>query len=111
MYLRRIPLTDVPADEKEAAQFLHEMFIRKDKMQESFHTHGDFFTGSGVTRVEPIVHKSRLCSLFNTLFWIVTTLTPILYSLMNLLLSGELVYFSIGALIILACKYFFEIFL
>jgi lysophosphatidic acid acyltransferase/lysophosphatidylinositol acyltransferase len=101
IYLKRYHLKDVPDDEAGAAQWLHNLFRRKDKLQESFHTHGDFFTGSGEERIEPIVYKPSLAGLINTITWDVMTLSFMIYNLAYLLLSGELIYFSIGASIIL----------
>lgn len=54
MYLRRIDTKSIPDTEAEAAEWLHEVFRYKDRMQESFHTHGDFFTSSGVAPIEPV---------------------------------------------------------
>lgn len=74
-------------------------------MQESFHNTGDFFKESGVKRVEPFSVAPRIYSLLNTVGWAVFTLTPMLYYLLGLLFSGELLYFSISAVILLTCKY------
>lgn len=80
-------------------------FLFQDKMQDSFFNTGDFFLESGVERVEPFEVPPRVYSLINTLGWAVVTLTPMLYYLLGLLLSGKLVYFSIGCVILGACKY------
>lgn len=96
MLVRRFPLSSVPADENEAAEWLQNLFREKDKIQDSFHVHGDFFTSSGVPRVNCYLQKPRLSSLLNTAGWAIVTLTPMLYYLGVLLLSGRLVYFSIG---------------
>lgn len=53
-YVRRIDPKSISDDENEAAEWLHETFRHKDKLQESFHTHGDFFTGSGVKPIKPV---------------------------------------------------------
>lgn len=104
MYVKRIPMSDVPEDEEEAAKFLQNLFVQKDKLQDSFHTHGNFFTSSGVHPVEPIVFAPRLSSLLNTLFWVFVTVVPIVYFLMSLLLTGNILYLSIAIGIIFACK-------
>lgn len=74
-------------------------------MQESFLNTGDFFLESGVSRVEPFEVTPRIYSLINALGWAVITLTPMLYYLLGLLLSGKLLYFSVGVAIFGACKY------
>lgn len=105
MHVRRIDMQSVPDGEAEASEWLQQLFREKDELQESFHKHGDFFTGSSFKRVEPILQKPSLSSLINTVTWCLVTLTPILYYLVRLLFSGELLYFSIGTGIILVCEY------
>ena len=104
IHVRRIDTQSIPDDEAKASEWLQNLFREKDAMQESFHKHGDFFTGSGFKRVEPIVQKPSLSSLLNAIIWTFVTLTPILYYLVKLLFSGELLYFSIGVFIIASCK-------
>lgn len=96
MYMRRIPLEEVPEDEEGAAQFLHGMFQVKDKMAESFEKTGDFFALSGVKRVEPLKLPRRYYSLLNTIFWALVVLVPMIYYLLQLLLSGSMFHFAIG---------------
>ncbi|KOB72228.1 Acyltransferase AGPAT6, partial [Operophtera brumata] len=79
-----------------------------DKMQESFLNTGSFFKESGVPSVEPFAVSPRIYSLLNTLGWAIVTLTPMLYYLLGLLLSGRLLYFSIGVAIFGACKYYHQ---
>ncbi|XP_063820935.1 1-acyl-sn-glycerol-3-phosphate acyltransferase gamma-like [Ostrinia nubilalis] len=102
LLIERIPVESVPHDEAEAATWLHDLFVVKDKMQESFMNTGDFFLESGVERIEPFKASRRVYSLINTLGWAVVTLTPMLYYLFGLLLSGKLLYFSIGCAILAA---------
>lgn len=104
MHVRRIDIQSVPDGEKESAEWLQNLFREKDELQESFHKYGDFFTGSHFPKTEPILQKRRISSLVNTIAWAFITLVPILYYLVKLLFSGELLYFSIGAGIILICK-------
>lgn len=99
-YMKRIPLEQVPEDEEEATKFLHDMFVRKDKLQDSFYKTGDFFAESGIERVEPFTLKRAYFSLINTVIWYIVILIPMVYYLIGLLFSGELLYFSIGAGII-----------
>ncbi|XP_072940695.1 1-acyl-sn-glycerol-3-phosphate acyltransferase gamma-like [Epargyreus clarus] len=96
LYIERIPVEKVPTDEAEASKWLHDLFVVKDKMQDSFMNTGDFFLESGVERIEAFERKPRIYSLLNTLGWAVVTLTPMLYYLLGLLFSGKLLYFSIG---------------
>lgn len=98
-------MRSLPDKESEAAEWLQQLFREKDALQDSFIKHGDFFTGTDFKRVEPIVQKPRLATLVNTIAWAFITLTPMLYYLMMLLFSGELLYFSIGVGIITICEY------
>lgn len=101
MYIRRIDMKSLPDKEDEAAEWMQELFRFKDKLQDSFHTNGDFFTGTGLTPIEPIVYKPTIGTLGNLVFWAIVTLTPILYYLVGLLFSGRLLSFLIGLAIIL----------
>lgn len=105
MHVRRIDMKSLPDDEAGAAEWVQQLFREKDQLQESFLTHGDFFTGSEFKPVKPIVQSPTLGTLLNTVFWIFTTLTPILYFLIKSLFSGELFYLSIAVGIILVCEY------
>lgn len=102
LYIERIPVEKVPEDEAEAAKWLHDLFVTKDKMQESFTNTGDFFIESGVERIPSFESSPRIYSLLNTLGWAIVTLTPMLYYLLGLLFSGKLLYFSIACAIFAA---------
>lgn len=102
MHVRRITFDQVPEDEEKAAEWLQELFRQKDIMQESFHKHGDFFTGSNIVRKVPIKLQPRLHTLINMVAWNVITVVPMTYYLIQLLVSGEIMYFSIGTSILVA---------
>jgi len=101
MLLRRIPIDQVPDDEEEAAEWLRQLYVEKDKMMESFLHTGDFFTESGVKRVEPFLLPRRYYSLFNMVTWAIVAIVPVFYYLTCLLMSGSSVYIGIGIGIIL----------
>ncbi|CAG9784974.1 unnamed protein product [Diatraea saccharalis] len=94
LLIQRIPVESVPEDENEAAKWMHDLFVTKDKMQDSFLNTGDFFLESGVERIESFSMHRRIYSLINTLGWVVVTLTPMLYYLLGLLLSGKLLLYT-----------------
>ncbi|CAB0019411.1 unnamed protein product [Nesidiocoris tenuis] len=100
MHFERIPLEEVPEDEEKASQWLRDLYLRKDKLMDSFLTTGDYFKTSGVPPLEPIRMSRRPYSLANMCFWALTTLIPITYGLIRLLTSGSTVYISLGAGII-----------
>lgn len=100
LFVKRYAIKDIPEDEQKAAEWLQELFRQKDKMQESFHEHGDFFSNSGVEPVEPTLCKPRASSLVNVIVWVLLTISFTLYYLAKLLLSGKIIFFSIGVGII-----------
>lgn len=104
MYVQRYNTRDIPDEEEKAAEWLQNLFRHKDRMQQNFHEHGSFFHGLDVKPIEPIVFEPRLACLLNTAGWTLTTLTVMLYYLGQLLLSGRLVYFSIGIGVLALCK-------
>lgn len=101
MYMRRIPMEEVPTSPADQEKFLRDMFKRKDKLRESFVQTGDFFAISGVPRIPPFSVDRRVHSLINMMTWAVVILCPMMYYLVSLLFSGTLLYFSIGATIII----------
>lgn len=105
LYLRRIPMSEVPEEEVAAGKWLHELFIRKDKLQTSFHDTGDFFKGNDLTPVKPRVFKKRWSSVINWVSWMVLAMLPILYMLLNLFLSGNITSIAISSGIMVACKF------
>nr|XP_003705225.1 PREDICTED: 1-acyl-sn-glycerol-3-phosphate acyltransferase gamma-like isoform X1 [Megachile rotundata]XP_012145117.1 PREDICTED: 1-acyl-sn-glycerol-3-phosphate acyltransferase gamma-like isoform X1 [Megachile rotundata]XP_012145119.1 PREDICTED: 1-acyl-sn-glycerol-3-phosphate acyltransferase gamma-like isoform X1 [Megachile rotundata] len=100
VYMRRIPLEEIPEDDKGAGEWLYKLFERKDRMAESFFQTGDLFATSGVPRTDEFRLTRRYYSLTNTIFWAVVILIPMIYYLINLFLSGSTIYFSIGVGII-----------
>ncbi|XP_015185251.1 PREDICTED: 1-acyl-sn-glycerol-3-phosphate acyltransferase delta-like isoform X2 [Polistes dominula] len=101
MYMKRIPLSEVPEDDDAAADWLHKLYQEKDYMMESFHKTGDFFATSGVAKPDTFILNRSYASLFNTIFWFVVVLVPMIYYLIKLFLSGSTLYFSIGVGILL----------
>lgn len=105
IYVRRVPMTDVPDDEEAAGKWLHELFVRKDKLQTSFHKTGDYFKDTDITPIEAIQFKPKLTTLVNWVSWMVIAMLPILYLLLTLILSGNVMYIGIGSGIFVACEY------
>ncbi|KAM8710885.1 hypothetical protein ACLKA7_017503 [Drosophila subpalustris] len=63
MFIRRIPLDQVPEDEKAAAEWMQQLYVEKDKLMDSFHETGSFFKQSGFKEVPVKVFQPRLSSL------------------------------------------------
>ncbi|XP_026293500.1 1-acyl-sn-glycerol-3-phosphate acyltransferase gamma [Frankliniella occidentalis] len=107
MYMQRIPLDEVPLDDEGASKWLHDLYIKKDKMIDSFKKTGSFFENSGVPPLEPFTLKRRWYSLLNSVGWALITLPSVCYVLISLLFSGSLFYFCIGVLLVAAISYLF----
>ncbi|XP_051154697.1 1-acyl-sn-glycerol-3-phosphate acyltransferase gamma-like [Leptopilina boulardi] len=100
MYVRRIPLSEVPEGDEAAAEWLQQLYQRKDRLSESFNETGDFFKTSGVPKLDSIKYNRRIYPVINLIFWAIVILVPMMYYLVRLFLSGSTIYFSIGAGII-----------
>ncbi|PSN36531.1 1-acyl-sn-glycerol-3-phosphate acyltransferase delta [Blattella germanica] len=96
LYIDRIPLEQVPEEEEECSQWLFQLYQKKDRMSDSFFKTGDFFSESGVKRVEGLHLPRRYFSLINTAAWGFVVLCPMMYYLLRLLTSGSTIYISIG---------------
>lgn len=105
LYIRLVNVEEIPHTEDGAAEWLHELFRRKDRMQDSFHQHGDFFTSSDVARPPKSLVQRRIQPFINTVFWAVVTLTPILFYLAKLVCSGDLFFIALVAAILAICEY------
>lgn len=104
LYIRMIKIDEIPETEEGAAEWLHELFRRKDRMQTSFHNTGDFFKESNVRPIPAIDLPRRVQPMINTLFWTFLVLTPMLYYLTQLIFGGNLIYLSAGAAVLSICK-------
>ena len=100
LYIHRIPVEQVPEGDEAIAEWLHELFQKKDRLAESFFKTGDFFATSGVARTDCFQLNRRYYTFLNMILWEVIVLVPMLYYLVNLFLSGSTIYFSIGVGII-----------
>lgn len=110
MFVRRIPFSSVPEKEEEAAKFLQNLFIEKDKIIESFHTTGSFFETSGFK--EPSSHYTarRIYCLVNFFAWALICILPLMYFLVYSLLAANWIGFFIVVSILAGSKYCFYLF-
>lgn len=89
MLMRRIPLEQIPHDEKAAADWLQKLFVEKDRIVDSFHETGSFFEKSGVKEVSYVTTEPRLSSLLNFAGWSTYSLSCIFYYLISSLLAAN----------------------
>ncbi|XP_034105540.1 1-acyl-sn-glycerol-3-phosphate acyltransferase gamma-like [Drosophila albomicans] len=89
LLMRRIPLEQIPEDEKEAAAWLQKLFVEKDRIIDSFHETGSFFKTSGIKEVPFKIYDRRLSSLLNFVGWSTYSLSCIFYYLISSLLAAN----------------------
>lgn len=79
IFVRRIPLKFVPEDKAKAALWLHDLFIEKDKLVDSFKNTGNMFTESGFNEPFKVEYTKSLLLLANTVFWFVVNTSIYIY--------------------------------
>ncbi|KAM6462845.1 1-acyl-sn-glycerol-3-phosphate acyltransferase delta isoform 1-T2 [Liasis olivaceus] len=82
LYVRRIPLEEVPEDEQECSNWLYKLYQEKDAYQEEYYRTGTY-PGT------PIVPSRRPWPLLNWLFWALLLLYPLFKLLINMISSGS----------------------
>lgn len=102
MLVRRIPVEDIPRDEEECGKWLHAQFVNKDKIQDSFHKHGDFFHDTGVEKLKPFRIGKNPALLINTLGWAIFIIPPMIYYVLSSLIHGNFITFGICVSILFA---------
>ncbi|XP_029449994.1 1-acyl-sn-glycerol-3-phosphate acyltransferase delta isoform X1 [Rhinatrema bivittatum] len=97
LYVRRIPLEEVPEDEQECANWLHKLYQEKDAFQDDYYK-------TGVYPGMPIVAPQRPWTLLNWLFWASLLLYPLFQLLVNMISSGSSLTLASFALLIIAAS-------
>lgn len=83
LYLRRIPVEEIPEDEKECADWLHKLYQKKDALQEEYFTTGRF-PGN------PVADPRRIpWGLLNHLLWAGLLLLPLVRLAVGVVTSGN----------------------
>uniref|UniRef100_T1GTH5 Phospholipid/glycerol acyltransferase domain-containing protein n=1 Tax=Megaselia scalaris TaxID=36166 RepID=T1GTH5_MEGSC len=85
----------VPEKEEEAAKFLQNLFVEKDKIIDSFHNTGSFFTESGFKEPASKLMVPRIYTLLNFIVGALVSILPLMYYLINSLLSANWIGFFI----------------
>ncbi|XP_077342785.1 1-acyl-sn-glycerol-3-phosphate acyltransferase delta isoform X1 [Lithobates pipiens] len=92
LYVRRIPLEEIPEDEQECASWLHKLYQEKDAFQEGYYKTG-IYPGTA------IVHKRRPWTLVNWLFWASLLSYPLCKVLANMISSRSYTTLAMFALL------------
>uniref|UniRef100_A0ABM5FZ25 1-acyl-sn-glycerol-3-phosphate acyltransferase delta n=1 Tax=Pogona vitticeps TaxID=103695 RepID=A0ABM5FZ25_9SAUR len=95
LYVRRIPLEEVPEDEQECSKWLHKLYQEKDSFQEEYYR-------TGIYPGTPIVPPRRPWTLLNWLFWALLLLYPLFKLLINMTSSGSSLTLATFAFVFLA---------
>ncbi|XP_075780689.1 1-acyl-sn-glycerol-3-phosphate acyltransferase delta isoform X2 [Pelodiscus sinensis] len=97
LYVRRIPLEEVPEDEQECSKWLHRLYQEKDAFQEDYYRTGTY-------PATPIVPPRRPWTLLNWLFWALLLLYPLFQLLINMVSSGSSLTLASFAFVIIVDK-------
>ncbi|CAG7666138.1 unnamed protein product, partial [Allacma fusca] len=93
LLLRRIPMSEIPEDETEAGEWLHEQYRQKDKLLDNFFRTGEFNPSDNklpeYDKFEYIELPRRYYSLINMTFWFLITCGSLGYYFMGRVFSGE----------------------
>ncbi|KAK6641839.1 hypothetical protein RUM44_013557 [Polyplax serrata] len=108
LYVERIPMTDVPEGEEAQATWLHNLYKRKDDALHSYLETGDWFKISNAEKCEGFYLPRRLFPLLNFLFWAAAILGPFCYFLVNVLISGNILYIGTTVAVLVAIGMFFD---
>ncbi|VVC31726.1 Acyltransferase, C-terminal domain,Phospholipid/glycerol acyltransferase [Cinara cedri] len=101
VFMERIPIEQVPQDEKECDKWMYDVFEKKDKIMVSYVNTGDWFKENDVKPLEKFITPRSYMSLLNIIFWSLVTFLPFLYLSFKILISGNLLH--IGLLTLLLC--------
>ncbi|UJR37543.1 hypothetical protein I4U23_030245 [Adineta vaga] len=86
IFVRRIPISDIPQDTEQCSNWVHELYQEKDKIYDYFIKH-DTFEGQGVPRVEL---KRNYYDLIVELSWMLIIGLPSLFYLLKFFFTSSL---------------------
>ncbi|CAG0888926.1 unnamed protein product [Darwinula stevensoni] len=89
VYFERIPLEEVPEDEKQASKWLFDLYAKKDKLLDSYYKTGSFTKTSGYPEMPLSLMKCRIYSLLNIIFWNVLVLIPVFIFVFNIICNAS----------------------
>lgn len=81
IYFDRIPISEIPDDEEGCATWLHNLFLKKDDLQEHFNKHNRF---PGHLDRRFANYRPRMTTIANWIFWTLYTFLPLMKLTMNL---------------------------
>ncbi|XP_064100028.1 1-acyl-sn-glycerol-3-phosphate acyltransferase delta-like isoform X2 [Macrobrachium nipponense] len=96
MYVRRLPLDEIPDDDEGAISYLHELYRSKDKLLDSYINTGSFTKENDLPEYPCQKMPRRWYSLLNVIGWAGFVLSQILRFYYNLLTSGSLISISLA---------------
>ncbi|PSN36532.1 hypothetical protein C0J52_11514 [Blattella germanica] len=89
VYFERIPMEQVPTEEKACAEWLYKLYQKKDFLSNSFYETGDFFGRNGVKRVNGFHIPRTYFPLINQILWSVLILGFVMYGVYLLVNTGS----------------------
>ncbi|RNA42726.1 1-acyl-sn-glycerol-3-phosphate acyltransferase gamma-like [Brachionus plicatilis] len=106
IFIRRIPMSQVPTDEQESAKFIHKFYQEKDEIYDVFAKNGTF-ESLGVQKYEL---AKNYYDLYIALFWSTLLGVPALYWLYLFATNASLLMNSVLAIILLSMNFLAEMF-
>lgn len=76
LYFERYSIDEVPDDEEACAQWLHDLFLKKDQLQDYFNKHNSF---PGHIDRRFVQYRPRLATIANWFLWTCYTFLPLFY--------------------------------
>ncbi|XP_050537687.1 1-acyl-sn-glycerol-3-phosphate acyltransferase delta-like [Daktulosphaira vitifoliae] len=101
VYMERISIEQIPKEVKDCDNWMNNLFVKKDKLMDSFIKTGDWFKESGVEPLEKFKSKRKYSSLVNFIFWAVVVLVPLAKLLCNFMIFGKFIF--LGVLLFIFC--------
>lgn len=102
LYVRRIPIDEIPEDDEGLSQYLHEMYRIKDKLLDSYINTGSFTAENDLPSYEGRKMPCRPFSLLNMLGWTSLVSSWIVSFYYNLVASGSVLgtFIAVGIVIL-----------
>ncbi|KAG7168072.1 1-acyl-sn-glycerol-3-phosphate acyltransferase delta-like [Homarus americanus] len=101
IYIRRLPLDEVPDDDEGASKYLHELYRSKDQLLDSYINTGSFTEENDLPKYSSRAMPRRPYSLLNMIGWASFVLSQILRFYYNLITSGSLISISFAVGIVI----------
>lgn len=101
IFIRRIPISEVPTDENESAKFIHKFYQEKDQIYDVFAKNGTF-ESLGVQKYEL---PKNYYDFYIIIFWVTILWLPAFYGLYAFVVNASILMNSILIIILILSKF------